>query len=58
MQEIIKAFVLTISEMDINIVNVIDDNFVKKVMITLKTSGRLYLKVNKSNQYGLVIYPK
>lgn len=40
------------------VANVIDDNFVKRVMATLKTSGRINLKANESNQYGLVIYPK
>lgn len=40
------------------VANVIDDNFVKRVMITLRTSGRLNLKANESNMYGLVIYPK
>lgn len=40
------------------VANVIDDDFVKKVMITLRTSGRFNLKANESNQYGLVIYPK
>lgn len=38
--------------------NVIDVAFVKKVMNTLKNSGRLNLKANESNPYGLVIYPK
>lgn len=40
------------------VANVIDNNFVKRVMATLKTSGRLNLKANESNQYGFVIYPK
>lgn len=40
------------------IANVIDENFVKRVMITLKQSGRINLKANESNPYGLVIYPK
>lgn len=40
------------------VANVIDNNFVKSVMATLKASGRLNLKANESNQYGLVIYPK
>jgi len=57
-QEIIKAFTLTIAAMDLKIANVIDDTFVKRVMATLKNSGRLNLKANESNQYGLVIYPK
>ena len=38
--------------------NVIDSVFVKRVMATLKKSGRLNLKANESNAYGLVIYPK
>lgn len=37
---------------------IIDDNFVRRVMATLKTSGCLNLKANEANQYGLVIYPK
>lgn len=40
------------------VANVLDDNFVKRVLATLKTSGRINLKANESNQYGLVIYPK
>ena len=40
------------------VANVIDDTFVKRVMATLKKSGRLNLKANESNQHGLVIYPK
>ncbi len=52
-----KDFTLVIAEIDLKIVNVIDDNFVKRVMATLKTSGRLNLKANESNHYGLVIYP-
>ena len=40
------------------VANVIDDNFVKRVMATLKKSGRINLKANESNPYGLVIYPK
>ena len=35
--------------------NVIDDVFVKRVMATLKNSGKLNLKANESNTYGLVI---
>ncbi len=38
--------------------NVIDDIFVKRVMATLKKSGKLNLKANETNKYGLVIYPK
>ena len=40
------------------VANVIDDTFVRRVLITLKNSGRLNLRANESNQYGLVIYPK
>ena len=38
--------------------NIIDDDFVKSVMATLKKSGKINLKANESNKYGLVIYPK
>lgn len=38
--------------------NVIDKEFVKRVMATLKKSERLNLKANEKNTYGLVIYPK
>ena len=41
-----------------HVANVIDDTFVKRVIATLKKSGRLNLKANESNQHGLVIYPK
>ena len=40
------------------VANVIDDVFVKRVMVTLKNSGKLNLKANESNTYGLVIYPR
>ena len=40
------------------IANVIDISFVRKVLITLKKSGRLNLKANEANPFGLVIYPK
>ncbi|MCM1157680.1 MAG: DUF3800 domain-containing protein [Bacteroidales bacterium] len=40
------------------VANVIDDAFVRRVLVTLKNSGRLNLKANETNQYGLVIYPK
>lgn len=40
------------------VANVIDDMFVKRVMITLKNSERINLKANELNPYGLVIYPK
>lgn len=35
--------------------NVIDDVFVKTVIVTLKNSGKLNLKANESNIYGLII---
>ena len=38
--------------------SVIDEQFIRRVMATLKCSGRLNLKASKSNEYGLVIYPK
>ena len=38
--------------------NVIDTQFVSRVMATLKYYDRLNLKASKSNEYGLVIYPK
>lgn len=40
------------------VANVIDEGFVKRVLITLKKSSRLNLKANEANPYGLVIYPK
>ena len=40
------------------IANVIDDAFVRRVLVTLRNAGRLNLKANENNQYGLVIYPK
>lgn len=36
----------------------IDDEFVKEVLVTLKRNGVLNLKANKSNEFGIVIYPK
>lgn len=45
-------------ELSKRVANVIDDSFVKRVMATLKKSGRLNLKANETNPYGLVIYPK
>jgi hypothetical protein len=38
--------------------NVIDANFVGRVLETLKVYNVLNLKANESNNYGLVIYPK
>lgn len=40
------------------VVNIIDKEFVRRVMVTLKKAGKLNLKANESNGYGLVIYPK
>lgn len=40
------------------VANVIDDTFVRRLLLTLKKSGRLNLKANETNPYGLVIYPK
>lgn len=40
------------------VANVIDKKFVGRVMATLKKSNTLNLNANKSNGYGLVIYPK
>lgn len=36
----------------------IDDEFVKEVLVTLRRNGVLNLKANKSNEFGIVIYPK
>lgn len=38
--------------------NVIDKEFAERVLATLKKSGKLNLKANERNLYGLVIYPK
>ena len=38
--------------------NVIDTQFVSRVMATLKYYDKLNLKASKSNEYRLVIYPK
>ncbi len=40
------------------VATVIDKKFVGSVMATLKKSNTLNLNANKSNRYGLVIYPK
>ena len=40
------------------VANVIDDAFVRRVLVKLENSGRLNLKAIETNQYGLVIYPK
>lgn len=40
------------------VANIIDKEFVRRVMATLKKAGKLNLKANESNGYGLVIYPK
>ena len=36
----------------------IDDEFVKEVLVTLRRNGVLNLKANKSNEFGNVRYPK
>ena len=36
----------------------IDEAFIKRVMITFKSKGVLNLKASASNEFGLVIYPK
>lgn len=38
--------------------NVIDAQFISRVMATLKYYGKLNLKASKANDFGLVIYPK
>lgn len=40
------------------VANLIDKKFIGSVMATLQRSNRLNLNANKSNRYGLVIYPK
>ena len=40
------------------VANLIDKKFIGSVMATLQKSNRLNLNANKSNRYGLVIYPK
>lgn len=40
------------------VANVIDEQFVSRVMATLKYYGRLNLKASKDNEFGLVIYPR
>lgn len=40
------------------VASLIDCNFVKKVMDTLRYYGRLNLKASTTNEYGMVIYPK
>ena len=45
-------------ELPKRVVNVINEGVVKRVLVTLKKSGRLNLKANENNTYGLVIYPK
>lgn len=37
---------------------VVDEEFIGRVMATLKKGGVLNLKANSNNSYGLVIYPK
>lgn len=38
--------------------NVIDKQFIGRVMATFRKSGRLNLKANEKDDFGLVIYPK
>ena len=38
--------------------NVIDEQFVGRVMATLKSSDKFNLKANVRDTYGLVVYPK
>lgn len=38
--------------------HLIDTDFVKRVMVTLKYYNKLNTQASKSNEYGLVIYPK
>lgn len=40
------------------VASVIDNQFVCRVMATLKYYGRLNIKASKANEFGLVIYPK
>ena len=40
------------------VATVIDNQFVSRVMTTLRYYGRLNLKASKTNEFGLVIYPK
>ena len=40
------------------VAKLIDEKFIRSVMATLKNSNTLNLNANKSNGYGLVIYPK
>lgn len=40
------------------VASVIDNQFVCRVMATLKYYGRLNTKASKANEYGLVVYPK
>ena len=40
------------------VANLIDEKFIRSVMATLKKANKLNLNANKSNSYGLVIYPK
>ena len=37
--------------------NVVDSTYIKRVLVTLKNAGKLNLKANETNQYGIVIYP-
>lgn len=46
------------NELPNRVANLIDKKFIGSVMATLKKSNTLNLNANKSNSYGLVIYPK
>lgn len=37
---------------------VVDPKFVKRVLITLKSAGKLNLKANSKSAFGLVVYPR
>ncbi len=50
--------VITGEELPSRISNVIDSEFLIKAMNYLKENGVLNLSANRSNEYGLVIYPK
>ena len=45
-------------ELPKRVANVIDKNFVGRVMATLKQTEKINLKANEKHTYGFVIYPK
>lgn len=45
-------------ELPKRVANIINKEFVKQVLVTLKNYDKLNLKANENNKYGLVIYPK